>query len=320
MLFSYVGEKENKVQGKPTSSQGYISAFSAVLLWSFSGILISYLSRDYNVPSFVIAFWSVLFVALGMFVGLSVFNRSLLRIDQSQLKFMILYGFTFAVFHSTWTLSVQYNGAAVATFMVYSSPAVTAILSRWIFKENFNPIKILSIVLSLIGTVLISSAYDLSTWNLNWLGILFGLLSSPFFAFYNLEGKYSSERSVNPWTATLFCFTFASVFLVFFNLGIDVLSNKSLLSDMLWLGSSISGWAFLFLLGVGPTLGGFGLYTLSLRHLTPTVANLIATLEPAFTAIWAYLLLHEQMNGIQWTGSILILAGVILLHWGEEAE
>lgn len=301
-----------------TSSQGYISAFSAVLLWSFSGILISYLSRDYAVPSFVIAFWSVLFVVLGMFVGLSVFNRSLLRIARSQLKFMILYGFTFAVFHSTWTLSVQYNGAAVATFMVYSSPAMTAILSRFIFKENFNTIKIISILLSLVGTVLISGAYNLSTWNLNWLGILFGLLSSPFFAFYNLEGKYVSERSINPWAATLYCFTFASIFLVFFNIGMDALSNKPLLSEMLWLGDSAPGWGALLLLGIGPTLGGFGLYTLSLRHLTPTVANLIATLEPAFTAVWAYFLLHERFDAVQWAGSILILTGVILLRWGEK--
>jgi len=304
---------------KPTSSQGYISAFSAVLLWSFSGILISYLSKVYAVPSLVIAFWSVLFVALGMFIGLGVFNRNLFQLDKSHLKFMVLYGFTFAVFHSTWTLSVQYNGAAVATFMVYSSPAMTAILSRLIFKENFNTIKILSIALSLVGTVLISGAYDLSTWNLNWLGILFGLLSGPFFAFYNLEGKYSSERSINPWTATLYCFAFASVFLVFFNLGIDGLSNKPLLSEMLWLGDSLPGWGTLLLLGIGPTLGGFGLYTLSLHHLTPTVANLIATLEPAFTAIWAYILLHERFDSVQWMGSILILIGVILLRWGEKA-
>jgi len=311
---------KNAAKSSSPFSGGYLSAFSAVLLWSFSGILISHLSKTYTVPSLVIAFWSVLFVAFGMFAGLAVFNRKLLQLNLSHLKFMILYGFTFAVFHSTWTLSVQYNGAAAATFMVYSSPAITAVLSRIIFKERFNSIKLLSIVLSLLGTVLISGAYDPSVWNLNSLGILFGLLSGPFFAFYNLEGKYSSERSINPWTATLFCFIFASIFLVFFNLGIDALSKKSLLSDMLWLGDSILGWGALFLLGIGPTLGGFGLYTLSLRHLTPTVANLIATLEPAFTAIWAYILLHERMNGIQLAGSIFILVGVILLRWGEEAE
>lgn len=303
-----------------TFSRGYIAALSAVLLWSFSGILISYLNKTYAVPSLVIAFWSVLFVAFGMFIGLGILNRQLLQLNRSHLKFMVLYGFTFAVFHSTWTLSVQYNGAAVATFLVYSSPAMTAILSRMIFRERFNQLKILSIMLSLIGTVLISGAYDPSAWNLNYLGILFGLLSGPFFAFYNLEGKYASNRSIDPWTATLYCFTFASIFLIFFNIGIDALSNKPLLSEMLWLENAVTGWGLLFLLGIGPTLGGFGLYTLSLRHLTPTVANLIATLEPAFTAVWAYILLHERLDPIQWAGSILILTGVILLRWREKAE
>jgi len=311
---------ENITKVSSISSRGYISAFSAVLLWSFSGIIISHLSKTFAVPSLVMAFWSVLFVALGMFTGLLILNRKLFQLNRSYLKFTILYGFTFAVFHSTWTLSVQYNGAAVATFLVYSSPAITAVLSRLIFEEKFNPVKILSIFLSLFGTVLISGVYDLSTWNLNLLGIIFGLLSGPFFAFYNLEGKYSSEHSIDPWTATLYCFTFASIFLVSFNTGIDALSNKSVLSDMLWLGDSVLGWGLLFLLGIGPTLGGFGLYTLSLRRLTPTVANLIATLEPAFTAIWAYILLHERFDSIQWAGSIFILTGVILLRWGEKAE
>lgn len=308
------------MQTPSTFSRGYALALTAVILWSFSGILISYLSVTYEVPSIVIAFWSVLFVALGMLAGLAVLSRERLHLDRSHLKFMALYGFTFAVFHTTWTLSVQYNGAAVATFLVYSSPAMTALLSRMIFKESFNPIKVLSIFLSLVGTVFVSGAYDASAWGLNSLGIVFGLLSGPFFAFYNLEGKYSSDQSIDPWTAVLYCFSFATLFLFVFNIGMDGLSGKPLLSDTLWLGNSVSGWGALFLLGIGPTLGGFGLYTISLRYLTPTVANLIATLEPAFTAVWAYFLLSERLDLIQWAGSILILLGVILLRWGEKAE
>lgn len=308
------------MQTRSTFSRGYVLALTAVILWSFSGILISYLSMTFKIPSIVIAFWSVLFVALGMLTALTLFSRERFKLDRSHLKFMALYGFTFAVFHTTWTLSVQYNGAAVATFLVYSSPAMTAILSRMIFKERFNSIKILSIVLSLNGTVFVSGAYDPSTWGLNSLGIVFGLLSGPFFAFYNLEGKYSSDQSIDPWTAVFYCFSFATFFLFIFNMGMDGLLGKPLLSDMFWLGDSVLGWGILFLLGIGPTLGGFGLYTISLRHLTPTVANLIATLEPAFTAVWAYFLLSERLNPLQWAGSVLILLGVILLRWGEKTE
>lgn len=73
----------------------------------------------------------------------------------------------------------------------------------------------------------------------------------------------------------------------------------------------------LFFLGVVSTLAGFGLYTLSIRYLSPTTSNLIATLEPAFTAIWAYFILNEMLNSIQLIGGGLVLLGVILLRFGE---
>jgi len=300
-----------------TFSRGYVIALTATFLWSTTGPLISYLSKTYALPSLVLAFWRDLFVSFGMVVGLLVFSRARFQLDRSHWKFMVFYGFTLAVFNSMWTFSVQYNGAAVATVLAFSSPAMTAILSKLIFREKFNPVKILSIVLSLLGTVLVSGAHDLSIWRLNPLGIIFGLLTGLFFAFYNLEGKHASDTSIDSWTALLYSFAIASVFLFFFNVGSDVISGKPLLSEILWLENSIIAWGILFFLGVAPTLGGFGLYTLSLRFLAPTVANLIATLEPALTAIWAYLFLSEQLNAVQWIGSFLVFTGVILLRWGE---
>jgi len=299
-------------------SRGYLIALSATLLWSFTGIFISYLNKTYALPSLVLAFWRDLFVSLGMLVALALFSRARFQLDRSHWKFMAFYGFTLAVFNSLWTFSVQYNGAAVATVLAFSSPAMTAILSRLIFKERFDRVKVLSIFLSLLGTVLIAGAYDPSIWKLNPLGIIFGLLTGLFFAFYNLEGKHASDQSIDSWTALLYSFAIATIFLFFFNIAVDALSGRPPLSNMLWLGNSTIAWGILFFLGVAPTLGGFGLYTLSLRYLAPTVANLIATLEPALTAIWAYFLLNEQLNGIQWVGSFLIFTGVILLRWSEK--
>ncbi len=303
-----------------TFSRGYLIALSGTVLWSFTGILISYLSRTYALPSLVLAFWRDLFVSIGMVLALLLFSHARFRLDRSQWGFMALYGFSLAVFNSLWTFSVQYNGAAVATVLAFSSPAMTAILSKLIFKERFDRIKILSIILSLVGIFLVSGAYAPSSWKLNSLGIIFGLLTGFFFACYNIAGKHASDRSINSWTALLYSFSIATVILLFFNLGLDGVTGKPLLSDLPWLGNSISGWGFLILLAIIPTLGGFGLYTLSLRYLAPTVANLIATLEPALTAIWAYFLLKELLTPVQWMGSILVFAGIILLRWENRSE
>lgn len=301
-----------------TFSRGYLIALTATVLWSFTGIIISYLSKTYALPSLVLAFWRDLFVSFGMVAGLALFSRNRFQLERVHWFFMILYGLTLAVFNSMWTFSVQYNGAAVATVLAFSSPAMTAILSRILFKEQFSRIKILSIVLSLAGTVLVSGAHDPAAWSLNAAGIAFGLLTGLFFAFYNLEGKAASDKSIDAWTALLYSFGCATLFLFLFNIGFDVANDKAPLTDLLWLGQSWGGWALLFFLGVAPTLGGFGLYTLSLRFLPPTVANLIATLEPALTAVWAYFLLNEMLAGNQLLGGLMIFTGVILLRLGED--
>jgi drug/metabolite transporter (DMT)-like permease len=79
------------------------------------------------------------------------------------------------------------------------------------------------------------------------------------------------------------------------------------------LGDSLVDWMVLLGLVI-PTIGGYGLYTVSLGYLPVSVANLIATLEPALTAIWAYLLLDERLTPPQIAGSLLIITGVLLLR------
>jgi drug/metabolite transporter (DMT)-like permease len=59
------------------------------------------------------------------------------------------------------------------------------------------------------------------------------------------------------------------------------------------------------------------LYTVSLTYLPASVANLICTLEPAMTAVLAYVVLSERLATPQWTGGALIIACVVILRIGE---
>jgi DME family drug/metabolite transporter len=106
------------------------------------------------------------------------------------------------------TFSRGYFIALIATGLW----SFTAILSRLIFKEQFSRVKIISIVLSLGGTILVSSAIDPSAWRLNPAGIVFGLLTGLFFAFYNLEGKSARGDQKQSRLTAAFPFQFASHF------------------------------------------------------------------------------------------------------------
>jgi drug/metabolite transporter (DMT)-like permease len=151
----------------------------------------------------------------------------------------------------------------------------------------------------------------------NGAGIVFGLLTGVFFACYNLLGKTSSKRSIDPWTTMLYGFGSAIVFLFLFNVALNTFSGQPVLGNFMWLGTSWSGWIVLFLLGIGPTIGGFGLYLVSLSYLPATVAILIGALEPVFTAVWAFFLFGERLTAVQIAGSLMVLVSVVLLRFGE---
>jgi drug/metabolite transporter (DMT)-like permease len=221
-----------------------------------------------------------------------------------------------ALFNSLWTLSVSLNGAAVSTVLAYCSAGFTALLARWFLKEQLGWAKVVAVVLSLAGCVLVSGALDPGAWQGNLLGILTGISSGLLYAVYSLFGRSASQRGLNPWTTLLYTFGSAAVYLALFNLlGKGFLPGAiTRPADFFWLGNSVPGWGVLLLLAAGPTLLGFGLYNMSLVDLPSSIANLIATSEPVFTAAIAYFLLGERYSLIQVLGSLLILSGVVFLR------
>ena len=305
------------IVSKPPRSrftQGYLFCLAGTTLWSFTAIFIRYLVVATGIPALTLSAWRDVLVGVGLAAVFLVFRRRLLSPGASNLGFLLLYGLILSLFNSLWTISVVYNGAAVSTVLAYSSAAFSAVLGWRLFHEQLGLRKILAVVLSLTGCVFVSGAYDPSTWQLNMVGIITGLLSGVGFAAYSLMGKYSSHREINPWTTLMYSFLFAGIFLVAFNLFQSWLPAGIASTDFFWLGSDGIAWLVLVSLAWLPTIGGYGLYMVSLGYLPISVANLIATLEPAMTAAWAYLLLGERLTPLQIFGSALIITGVLLLR------
>ncbi len=297
-------------------TRGYaISLISAAIL-STTAILIRHLTQTYHIPPLVLALWRDGFAALTLLPVLALLRPSLLRLKRQDLFYLIIYGLVLAIFNALWTTSVALAGAAISTVLVYCSTAFTALLGRWFLNERLSWAKLLAVALSLGGCVLVAGAFDPAAWRVNLPGILTGILSGLCYAIYSLMGRSASQRGLNPWTTLLYIFIFATAFLLLFNLlpGELLPGTATCLADVFWLGDALAGWAILFLLAAGPTVIGFGLYITSLAHLPSSVANLIVTLEPVFTAAIAYLLLGERLNGVQIGGSLMILAGVAFLR------
>ena len=299
------------------SAKGYLIALVGIIFWSTTGVFISYLITNYKMPALLLALWRNLLVCVALVPVLFFTRRSLLSIPRSQIRFYAIYGFLLAVFNSIWALSVQFNGAAVATVLAYGSAGFTAILALWLFNEKLGLPKIIAVLLSLVGCVMVSNAYSAGIWKLNPWGVITGLLSGLLFAGYTLIGKETSRRGINPWTSMLHSFSFGALFIMLFNL-IPALPGAAGSVEGLFPDLPINGWLTLIFLSFVPTVLGFGLYNTSMNYLPASIANLLATLEPALTAVEAYIFLHERMTLIQILGSLIILSAVLIVQLEKE--
>jgi drug/metabolite transporter (DMT)-like permease len=292
-----------------------VALLSAAIL-STTAILIRHLTQSYAIPALVLALWRDALAGLTLLPVLGVLRPALLRITRRHLSYLVLYGLVLAVFNALWTLSVSLNGAAVSTVLAYSSAAFTALLGWWLLQESLHGAKVVAVVLSLLGCALVAGALNPLAWQTNLAGILAGVLTGLAYAIYSLMGRSASQRGLNPWTTLFYTFSFATLWLLLFNLLPGGWLPGTAAGPLGALRPAIppAGWAILFLLAAGPTLFGFGLYNVSLSLLPSSVANLILTTEPAFTTLLAYLLLGERLAARQITGSVLILAGVVVLR------
>lgn len=300
-------------------TKGYLIGIIGTAFWSSTAVFIGYLNREYHLQPLQLAFWRDLLVCVALVPALFLIRRSLLRIKRSQLPFFIVYGLVLALFNSIWTLSVKFNGAAVSTVLVYGSAGFTALLSWWLFHERLDFAKIVAVIFSLGGCVLVANAYDPAMWLANPMGILVGLLSGLLFAVYSLIGKETARREINSWSALLFSFGMAVVFLFLFNL-LPFLPGAAGSVSALLPRMNVTGWVVLVMLALVPTILGYGLYIVTMGYLRASVANLIATTEPAFTAVQSYFVLGEQMTAIQLLGGAMIIGAVFIARMAEKSE
>jgi drug/metabolite transporter, DME family len=286
-------------------TKGILIALLGTTAWATTAIFISYLYNHFVILPLTLAFWRDLLVGVALFLVLLVKRPHWLRLTRRDVFFFLGYGsVALALFNGAWSFSVKFNGAAVATVLAYSSPAFTLLLARPWLKEPITGRKWIAVLLSLTGCVLVVRAYTAETWQVNGLGLLAGLVTGLCFAVYNLAGRWSAKRFPQAWTVTTYGFLFAAA-----TLG---LSQRP--ETLFTLGPAWEGWLILIILALGPTILGYGLYTVSLRYLPASTAGLIASLEPALTAVMAVFILGETLDGWQWLGAGLIVVAVLVVQ------
>jgi drug/metabolite transporter (DMT)-like permease len=190
--------------------------------------------------------------------------------------------------------SVERISAPLAVLLLYSYPALVAVLSLVVLHERAGPLKVVAIAASLAGVLLI---VGLPASHVSVVGFACGLGAGLSLAIYIVLASAAS-RGIRPLTAVTWIQLGAAIAYL---PGLAVAGRT---------GMDAAGW----LLPVGLAAGAAtALFLTSVHRLGPTTASIAATIEPISTAVLSAAVLGVTLTATQAYGGLLILAALVLI-------
>ena len=275
--------------------------------------MVKFITDDTNVTALALAFWRDISTFLVLLIGVRLLRPSWLQVQRRDIPWLAALGGSLGIFHILWNLGVMLNGAAVATVQQAAMPAIVTVAAWFIWREPLTLRKGLAIILTFMGTVLVSGLNVLGQAELSLQGLLIGL-GIPFaYAAWNLLGKKVRQR-YNPVTVLTYTFGFGAL----------VLLPLQLFTSQPWPVPPVTGLWFAGMIFFS-TILPFSSYVFALGRLPVSIASTLAMTEIAFVAIYAYSLLNERLEFSQIIGATLVIMGTLLLfrrtnHNGQNAR
>lgn len=230
------------------------------------------------------------------------------RISMKNIPIFIGTGiFSIVAFNWCYFMAIDQMNISLAVILLYTAPAFVTILSTLLLKESLTSKKLIAVIGTILGCVMIAGISTKSTQSITLTGVLIGLGSGFCYALYSIFGKYAL-REHKPFTVTLNTFLVASIFLI----PVTQLWHKAELFQ------NVDVWIYGIGLALFPTVFAFIFYTSGLKKIESSRAAIIATIEPIIATMLGIFLYQEKMELLQLIGSIIIMLSVLVVNLPEK--
>jgi drug/metabolite transporter (DMT)-like permease len=207
--------------------------------------------------------------------------------------------------------ALRFTSSSQAGLISASVPLMVALGAHLTLGEKVTRGTTIGLFVSLGGVVWLTLAGEVTEAASNpMLGNTLELGAMMTAVGYVLLVKHLSER-YNPWALTAMQIIAGTLF--FMPIGLVQLIER--LPDITLLQALV-----LVYLGVGVTLGAFGLYNLGIKYIPANRASAYVNLIPVVAVLFGWVLLGETLNGAQIAAAFCVLAGVWMSQWGGKVE
>lgn len=270
----------------------------AGVLWGVISIFVKNLTAAGLTSLQIMLFRAALSGAM-LFIFLLIKDRSLLKIELRDLWMFVGTGVVSLTFFSLcYFKTILEVGTSIAVILLYTSPIFILLISAVLFKEKITWVKIIALVLTFAGCILVSGIAG--GGHISARGFAIGLCAGFGYALYSIFSRFALKK-YNSLTVTFYTFIFSGLSLIPF---VHVEQLPQLMTGPVWL------WAAGIALVC--TVLPYIFYTYGLSGLETGKAAILVTVEPLVGTLVGFLLWGEPFSFVKLAGIICIFTAVVL--------
>jgi drug/metabolite transporter, DME family len=282
------------------NSLGMLAIVLTVVAWAIAANVANSLFL-LGVQPFELAGASAAIATFGLAILDSFIGRSHAKpIDPQQFALgLILVGLVGADY-----LAIQRLPVAVAIVLLFTAPILVVLWSAFTSRRLPSQSVLVALVLSVCGVILVSNLLASNVEQINWFGILIGLMTAVFFAAYIV---LSEQVSVTKETIGVMLKTFAVASLFWI--------SYQLTQGIPWTLLAPENILKVIYVGIAGNLFPYLLFFWSIQRVQAQRAAIAATLEPLVAGVLAWVWFGQTLTLMQIIGGIFIIVAVTWMQF-----
>jgi drug/metabolite transporter (DMT)-like permease len=261
---------------------------------SFSSIFIKWSAA----PASVQGMYRLLFTSILMLPFARPYSGAVFALRKKDWIMLVSSGVMLALHFLLWMGSLKYTSVASSTMIMALEPVFIMLGAYFLFKEKTALSALLAMSIAIAGVMFIGwGDVGISADNLK--GDLLSVGGTAAVAVHLLIGQKVVVRMPS-YLYSLIVFISAALVFAVYNVAMGIP----------FFAYPPREWGIFLLLAVVPTVFGHILFNWLLQYVSATTVSMNILGEPVGASILAYLLLGEQLTGLQWAGSLLVMSGL----------
>ena len=287
----------------------YLLIVVAAVLWGSIG-LFSKIAGNRGFTPIDICFIRSLFSVIILGIFFSIKDRNIFKLKSIvDLKYFVGTGIiSFSLYNWSYIAAIKETSMGVAAILLYTAPSIIMILSVFLFHEKITRIKILVIVITFIGCMMVTGIFEGENI-ISWKGFLYGILSGIGYGLYSIFGKYALQKYSS---VTVVFYTFLMSTFLFCVIGKPIIIISKI--------NESQSWIFIVSFALFSAAIPYILYTKGLSKIDASKASIIANIEPVVAAIIGICVFSEEINFLKILGIILVLGAVCIINMTDKLE